>query len=151
MRRFSREDTRSHFHPQPYGFPLFLLIGLRSERSALASGRHKVKRSKEYSSIHFGFRLQFIQFVFLRIMGQHETEHRFLLVYEPEQTVTVARATVVIQEISIGPLDRNGLGTSISVGAWNATYIPAGRSRKTRLLSRMVSSIITECTPSNWT
>ena len=37
-------------------------------------------------------------------MGQHETEHRFLLVYEPEQTVTVARATVVIQEISIGPM-----------------------------------------------
>ena len=35
MRRFSREDTRSHFHPQPYGFPLFLLIGLRRRKKRI--------------------------------------------------------------------------------------------------------------------
>ncbi len=37
-------------------------------------------------------------------MGQHETEHRLFLVYKPKQTVAVARATVVIQEIGIGPM-----------------------------------------------
>ena len=51
---------------------------------------------------HLG--LQFIQFFLIGVIRKHEAKHSFPFMHKPQQTATVANSTIVIQEVSIRPV-----------------------------------------------
>ena len=51
---------------------------------------------------HLG--LQFIQFFLIGVIRKHKAKHSFPFMHKPQQTATVANSTIVIQEVSIRPV-----------------------------------------------